>query len=64
MKQKTGVYGVFRYKEFPKRNGLDKLVCKTYSMKDAINIAIKYNTDALYARFYWREIEPTEIDIL
>lgn len=55
-------YGIFRYRNFPKRHNKDIRVKVCRSEKDAVRAAIKMNEDAgLYgARYYWRPLEETE----
>jgi|GEM_PF-6602428 hypothetical protein len=55
------MYGIFLYKNFPKKSGLDRLVKKVKTEKEAIVLAIEYNRNAVYARYYWRPLEKTEV---
>lgn len=55
------MYGIFLYKNFPKKSGLDRLVKKVKTEKEAIVLAIEYNRNAVCARYYWRPLEKTEV---
>ena len=43
------MYGIFLYKNFPKKSGLDRLVKKVKTEKEAIVLAIEQNRNAVYA---------------
>lgn len=55
-------YGIFRYRNFPKRHNKDIRVKVYQSEKQTVREAIKMNEGAgLYgARYYWRPLEETE----